>query len=134
MKRTGFTLPVFLLLLVGLFFASWAKAQSNQNSWGVGNIHEGAAVGVIVGAAAIVGLTTTYLVMHNRGVAVGCVAQSDGKRIFVDSQGRVYSLVADSQSPPIGERVKLKGHKTGPASARSFQLQKVLKDYGSCQS
>ena len=34
---------------------------------------------------------------------------------------------------PIGDRAKLKGHKAGPASAPSFQAERVLKDYGHCQ-
>jgi hypothetical protein len=123
-------------LLTGLFAATPANAQSSKNSgFGVGSIHihEGLVVGAIVGIAAVAGVGITYLVLHNRGVVVGCIAESGGKKTLVDSDKRVYSLLDTGPSLPVGERAKLKGHKSGPASAPSFQVKKVLKDYGHCQ-
>jgi hypothetical protein len=123
------------LLFAELFAATPANAQSSQNpGFGVGNIHQGLAVAAIVGVAAVAGVGITYLVLHNRGVAVGCIAESGGKRTLVGSDKRVYSLLDTGPSLPVGERAKLKGHKSGPASAPSFQVEKVLKDYGHCQS
>jgi hypothetical protein len=84
---------------------------------------------VVVGVAVGVG---TYLVLHNRGVAVGCITESGGKKTLVGSDKKVYSLLDTGPSLSVGERVKLKGHKSGPASTRSFQVEKVLKDYGPC--
>jgi hypothetical protein len=129
----------FAGLSLALFFAASftetsANAQSSQNpGFGVGNIHQGLAVGVIVGVAAVAGVGVTYLVLHNRGVAVGCIAESGGKRTLVGSDKKVYSLLDTGPSLPVGERAKLKGHKSGPASAPSFQVEKVLRDYGHCQ-
>jgi len=98
----------------------------------VGNIHEGLVIGVAVGVAAVMTVGITYVVLHNRGVEVGCVAESGGKRTLL-AAGTLYSL-ADSGPPlPVGERVKLKGHKSGPASSPSFQVDRVLKDYGPCK-
>jgi hypothetical protein len=111
-----------------------ANAQSNQNSgYGVGNIHHGLVVGVAVGVVAVAGVGITYLVLHNRGVAVGCITESGGKRTLVRSGKAVYSLSDTGPPLPIGERVKLKGHKSGPSASPSFQVDKVLKDYGHCQ-
>jgi hypothetical protein len=90
-------------------------------------------VGVIVGIAAVAGVGITYLVLHNRGVAVGCITESGGKRTLVSSDKKVYSLLDSGPTLPVGERAKLKGHKSGPSSVPSFQVEKVLKDYGHCQ-
>jgi hypothetical protein len=85
---------------------------------------------VVVGVGLGVGIT--YLVLHNRGIAVGCITESGGKRILVVSNQKRYSLFNAGPSLPIGERAKLKGRMSGPASAPSFQVEKVLKDYGPC--
>jgi hypothetical protein len=99
----------------------------------VGNIHEGLVVGALVGIAAVVGVGIAFLVLHNRGVVVGCIAESGGKRTLVLSDKKVYSLVDTGPPLPIGERAKLKGHKSGSAPAPSFRVERVLKDYGRCQ-
>jgi len=99
-----------------------ANAQANQNSgYGVGNIHHGLVVGVAVGLASVAGVGITYLVLYNRGVAVGCIDESGGKKTLVRSGKAVYSLSDTGPPLPVGERVKLKGHKSGPASAPSFR-------------
>jgi hypothetical protein len=121
------------LLFGALYTSATANAQSGQNpNFGVGNIHHGLAVGAVAGVAAIVGVGITYLVLHNRGVADGCIAESGGKRTFVGSDKKVYLLIDSGLSLPVGERAKLKGHRSGPASAPSFKVEKVLKDYGRC--
>jgi len=112
-----------------------ASAQSSQNgNFGVGNIHEGLVYGVIAGVAVVVGVGVTYLVLHNRGVAVGCITESGGKKTLTGSDKKVFSLVDGGPALPVGDRAKLKGHKSGPSSAPSFQVEKVLKDYGHCQA
>jgi hypothetical protein len=92
-------------------------------------------VGAIVGvaAAAGVGITVFVVVLHNRGVAVGCIAESAGKKTLVSSDKSVYTLLGDGPFPPPGERVKLQGHKSGRAANRLFRAEKILKDYGKCQ-
>src|SRR5579863_130164 len=87
------------ILSLALFSAMPANAQSNQNSgFGVGNVHKGLAVGVAVGVAAAAGIGITYLVIHSRGVLVGCIAESGGKRTLQSSDRRAYSL--PDTSPP----------------------------------
>lgn len=120
-------------LVLGIFTLTSANAQSSGGGLGtIGPIHKGLVVGVIAGVGAVAGVGITYLVLHNRGVAVGCIAESGGKRTFVGSDKKVYSLLDTGPSLRVGERAKLKGHKSGPASAPSFQVEKVLKDYGPC--
>jgi hypothetical protein len=118
-------------LLAGLV----SPASAESPGYGVGSIDKGLLVGAIVGVAAVVGagIAITYVVLHNREVASGCVAESGGKKTLVREDKKVYSLVAIGPSLPVGERVKLKGHKSGPSSAPAFQVERVLKDYGRCQ-
>jgi hypothetical protein len=121
------------LLCGSLYTSATANAQSGQNpNFGVGNIHHGLAVGAVAGVVAIAGVGITYLVLHNRGVAEGCIAESGGKRTLVSSDKKVYSLIDSVPSLPVGERARLKGHRSGPSSAPSFKVEKVLKDYGRC--
>jgi hypothetical protein len=112
-----------------------ATSARADNQFGVGSIDRGLVVGAVVGvaAAAGVGITVLVVVLHNRGVAAGCIVESAGKKTLVGSDKRVYTLLGDGPFPPPGERVKLKGHKSGRSSDRSFQVEKVLKDYGKCQ-
>ena len=131
-NRFRFAAVSAVLLLTMLHSPTSAEAQSNPPGFGVGPIHKGLAGGVVVGAAAVVGVGITFLVLHNRGVLTGCITESGGKKTLVSS-GELYSLVETGSSLPIGDRAKLKGHKQGPASAPSFQVNKVLKDYGHCQ-
>jgi hypothetical protein len=120
--------------LVSILFAvTPANAQSQNSGYGVGNVHHGLAVGVAVGVASVAGVGITYLVLHNRGVAEGCIAESGGKRTLIRSRKVAYSLSETGPPLPVGERVKLKGHTSGPASAPSFQVEKLLKDYGRCK-
>jgi hypothetical protein len=110
-----------------------ANAQSGSNTgFGVVNIHEGMAVGVIFGVVAALGIGITWLVLHNRGVVEGCINQSAGRNTLVDSGGKVYALAEGGPALPVGERVKLKGHKSGSKAAPAFQAGKLLKDYGRC--
>ena len=126
--------PGLALLLTGLFAPTPANAQSTPSSgFGVGNIDHGLVVGIIVGVAAVAGVGIAYLILHNRGVLVGCIAEAGGKKTLVDSGKKVYSLLDTGPSLPTGERAKLKGRKSGPASTPSFQVERVLKDYGHCQ-
>lgn len=131
---SGFGRLVIVVLSSALLAVTPANAQSNQNSgYGVGNLHHGLVVGVAVGVGVVAGVGITYLVIHKRGVVTGCIAESGGKRTLFSSDKRVYILLDTSPALPVGERIKLKGHKAGPASSPTFQVEKTLKDYGRCQ-
>ena len=122
-------------LVLGLFVLTSANAQSSGTPFAIAPVSKGLVVGVIVGVV-VVGVGAAFLayyVLHNRGVAVGCIAEAGGKTTLVLSDKRVYSLLATGPPLPVGERVKLKCHKSGPASAPLFQVEKVLKDYGPCK-
>jgi hypothetical protein len=109
-----------------------ANAQSGQPAPLSVNIHEGLAIGAVVGVVALAAAVVAFLVLHNRAVAVGCIAESGGKKTFAGSDKKIYTLLDTGQPLPVGDRAKLKGHKSGPASAPSFRVDKVLKDYGRC--
>ena len=120
-------------LVLGLFAVTSASATSLASA-PIGKLATDVklvVVGIVVVGAGVG--VVTYLVLHNRGVAVGCIAESGGKKTFVASDQTRYSLLDTGPALPVGERAKLKGHKSGPATAPSFQVEKVLKDYGPCQ-
>jgi hypothetical protein len=119
------------VLVLGLLAHSSARAQTSVPDFsGVGKeLTAGVIVGIVVVAAAGVGIT--YYVL-NKGVAEGCVAEAVGKKTLVDSNKKVYSLLDGGFALLVGDHVKLKGHKSGPKSAPSIQVEKVLKVYGPC--
>jgi len=115
-----------------LFALSSSRAQASE-SFGPyippGEV-VGAIIGVVVVAVAAVGIP--YYVL-TKDVAEGCVAEADGERTLVVSDKKVFSLLDGGPSLPVGDHVKLKGHKSGTKSAPSIQVEKVLKVYGPCK-
>jgi hypothetical protein len=130
-RRSG--ILCLALLVAGLFTATPAIAQNS--GFKIEPIDKGLVVGAIVGIAVVAAaaVVVIYLVVHNHGAVVGCIVESGGKKTLVSSDKKVYSLADSGPQLPVGERAKLKGHKSGPGSAPTFQVVKVLKDYGHCQ-
>jgi len=127
----------FIAAVLAIFCAACFDTPANAQSpraagYGVGNIDEGLVVGALVGIGAVLGLGITYLVLHNRGVVEGCITQSGATTTLVRG-GKTVSLSTTGPSLPVGDRAKLKGHKSGQEPSLSFQVEKVLKDYGRCQ-
>jgi hypothetical protein len=87
----------------------------------------------LAGSGVALGFVIVHSSIHGRQIAEGCITEADGKRTIVDSSQRVYSLLDSGVSVPVGQRAKLKGYKSGPKSAPTFQVDKVLKVYGPCQ-
>ena len=113
-----------------------AYSQSSQNSgFGVGPVDKGLVVGAIVGVGVAIaaGITVTYFIVHNRGVAVGCIAEVDGRRTLSGDDKKTYALADGGPSLPVGDRLKVKGRKTNSPSMPSLQVERILKDYGRCQ-
>jgi len=113
-------------LVLGLFVLTSARASSLDTDVKL------LVAGIALGGAAV-GVGITYLVLHERRLVVGCIAESGGKKTLTTSDQKVYSLPDTGPPLPIGERAKLKGHKSGSRSAPSFLVEKVVKDYGRCQ-
>jgi hypothetical protein len=94
------------------------------------------ATGIAIGAGVAAGVAVAYLALRNRPAVVGCVeASSDGTKLMNDKDQKTYALIASNGvvlSP--GERVALKGKKTtDDAGKLSFEVHKLVKDYGSCK-
>jgi hypothetical protein len=119
-------------LVLGLVAQSSTRAQTSvPDLSGVGKeLTAGVIVGIVVVAVAGVGIT--YYVL-NKGVTEGCVSEAGGKKTLVDSSKKVYLLLDGGPALLVGNHVKLKGHKSGPKSAPSIQVEKVLKVYGPCK-
>ena len=109
-----------------------------QTSGGYGNIgpSKGEVVGIIVGAAAaltVVGFII-YHETHKHSSITGCVAPgADGLTLKNEKDKNVYVLSGDSAALRAGERVTLKGKKIkGSIEKPSFQVEKLTRDYGTC--
>jgi hypothetical protein len=109
-----------------------------QTNGGYGNIgpSKGEVIGIIVGAAAaltVVGLII-YHETHKHPSITGCVAPvADGLTLKNEKDKKVYVLSGDSAALRAGERVTLKGQKIkGSFEKPSFQVEKLTRDYGTC--
>src|ERR1700683_4138138 len=103
-------------LVLGLLALTSASAEASEVL---------AIVAGLAGSGVALGFVIVHASIHSRQIAEGCIAEADGKRTFVDSSQRVYSLLDSGVSVPVGQRAKLKGYKSGPKSAPTFQVDKV---------
>lgn len=107
-----------------------------------GGYSSGTGIGIGVAAAAGVGILIYAL--HHRGASptqaslVGCTqagAGGEGITLVNEKDKEAYTLVAGSTDLKPGERVELTGKKTQDGSGkRTFQVQKLAKDYGPCKT
>ena len=96
----------------------------------------GEIVGIIVGAAAaitVVGILI-YREAHKHPSITGCIASGvDGLTLNNEKDKKVYALSGDSAALRPGERVTLTGKKIKDSDGKpSFQVEKLTKDYGTC--
>ena len=127
------------------FLASTAFAQYGGGGTGMGTgagtpgyvppkngYGTGKAVGIGIGAAAGVGVL--FLALHHPGAVTGCVRQTDdGLRLVEEKKNKSYALEAGSVDVKPGDRVELKGKKSGgKAGADMFHPTQVVKNLGSC--
>jgi hypothetical protein len=115
-------------LVLGVFALTPASAEASPSSGEVVAVIAG-----LAGAGAALGFAIVHSSVDSHQIAEGCITEADGKRTLMDSSKRVYSLLDSGVSVPVGQRAKLKGYKSGPKSAPTFQVDKVLKVYGPCQ-
>ena len=93
----------------------------------------GTAVGAAAGVGAGVGIG--YLVLRNHRTVVGCVQPtSGGIKLMNEKDQRTYALLASNVSLNPGERVVLRGRKSKDDTGKpTFEVAKLVKDYGSCR-
>lgn len=131
-RRSRFA-RTFLLVLVAITLLAATTPDAEALTFGGAGIDKGAVAGVIVGIVVVIAAAVTFLVLHeeHRGIVVGCIAGPVGRKTLVTSGGKVYTL-AEGPAVSVGDRVKLKGHRSGPNSSPIFQVDRVLADYGRC--
>lgn len=93
----------------------------------------GKAIGIGVGAAAA-GAGVLFLALHHHGGVTGCVQKTDdGLRLVDEKKNKSYALEAGSVDLKAGDRVELKGKKSGgDGEAQMFAPTKMVKNLGSC--
>lgn len=127
--RTSTALVLCLLLVLPSF---------PQTNGSYGNIGPSKAeiVGIVVGVVAAITVAglLVYRQTHNHPSITGCVASSaDGLTLQNEKDKKVYALSGDSVALKAGERVALKGKRSKDSNGKpSFQVEKLSKDYGTC--
>jgi len=92
--------------------------------------------GIAIGAGAAAGVTIGYLALRHHGTIVGCVEPSaEGIKLMNEKDRNTYALLASNKvSLAPGERVSLRGKKSKDESGKpTFQVAKLVKDYGACK-
>ncbi len=123
----GHLLRITLGICLTVFLASSAQAQYGGGGTGTGTgtpgtpgyvppkngYGSGKAIGIGVGAAAA-GAGVLFLALHHRGGVTGCVQKTDdGLRLVDEKKNKSYTLEAGSVDLKPGDRVELKGKKSG---------------------
>jgi hypothetical protein len=124
--RTSVALALCLLLVLPAFPQTGGQIGPSK----------GEVVGIIVGAAAaitVVGILI-YRETHKHPSITGCVANgTDGLNLKNERDKKIYTLSGDSSALRVGDRVALKGKKIKDSGGKlSFQVEKLTKDYGTC--
>lgn len=136
-------LAIFLGLALGAqAFAQYGGAGGGSTgSTGVytapkgGYGSHGAAIGAAVAAGVGAGIGIGYLVLRSHRTVVGCVEpSSDGVKLMNEKDQHTYALLAANVSLNPGERVAVRGKKSKDDSGKpTFQVAKLVKDYGACR-
>src|SRR6266403_1351749 len=142
----GHLLRITLGICLTVFLASSAQAQYGGGGTGTGTgtpgyvppkngYGSGKAIGIGVGAAAA-GAGVLFLALHHRGGVTGCVQKTDdGLRLVDEKKNKSYTLEAGSVDLKPGDRVELKGKKSGgDGGAQMFAPTKMVKKLGSCDA
>jgi hypothetical protein len=143
----GSALRMMLGICLTVFLASSAMAQYGGGGTGMGTgtpgtpgyvppksgYGSGKAIGIGVGAAAA-GAGVLFLALHHHGGVTGCVQKTDdGLRLVDEKKNKSYALEAGSVDLKAGDRVELKGKKSGgDGGAQMFAPTKMVKNLGSC--
>lgn len=124
------TVVAFCLILAAPVF---------PQSGGYGNIgpSKGEVVGIIVGAAVVVG-AAGYLVYrgtHKHASIQGCISSDqNGLSLRNEKDNKTYVLAGDLAALGPGQKVALSGKKRKDSVGKlTFQVQILTKDYGACQ-
>ena len=145
----GHLLRITLGICLTVFLASSAQAQYGGGGTGTGTgtpgtpgyvapkngYGSGKAIGIGVGAAAA-GAGVLFLALHHRGGVTGCVQKTDdGLRLVDEKKNKSYTLEAGGVDLKAGDRVELKGKKSGgDGGAQMFAPTKMVKKLGSCDA
>jgi hypothetical protein len=125
--RSSAVLALCLLLALPTF--------SQTGLGGIGP-SKGEVVAIIVGlAAALTGVGfLVYHETHKHPSVTGCVASgADRLTLQNEKDKKAYALSGDSAALKAGERVTVKGKKVKDSGGKpSFEVEKLIKDYGAC--
>ncbi len=123
---------LFTLLLSSSAFAQYGGGTGSTPTYGSGK-----AIAAGVGAAAA-GAGVLYLTLHHRGSVTGCVIANDSDTpltLVDDKKHQTYSILPGGSNLKSGERLELRGKRSKDGKgAKTFQVSKVVKNLGSCDT
>ena len=128
--RTSTALALCLLLAVTAF-------PQIGNLGNLGNIgpSKGEIITIIAGVADAITAVGffVYHETHKHPSITGCAAfGADGLTLQNEKDKRVYALSGDCAALKAGERVTVRGKKVQDFAGPSFQVDRLTKDFGSC--
>jgi hypothetical protein len=88
----------------------------------------------LVGAAAAVGTVglAIYFVHRSHTSLTGCIEQTEHGFSMTAKDGKTYELDNPPSEVKDHKRLSLRGHQVKAASRRSFRVDRVSRDYGTC--
>lgn len=130
-RRIGSTL-VIAVILCG---STVVRAQSGGRIAGPSG---GQVAGAAIGVGAAVAIVTFVALNHGNHSLTGCVFEDANGMKLRASDSKVYTLRGGSAAIKPGNKVKLHGSRVkklkGVDSDQTFDVEKVSKDYGPCQT
>lgn len=132
--RLCFRLLVFVLYVALAFVTVPAQGQTG----GIGP-SKGEVAGVIAGIVAVgigIGVGVYFLARRPPSVTGCAVSSQSGTELQNEGDHQTYLLTGDTANIKAGDRIKVSGKKQKKAKSgeRSFLVEKVSKDYGSCKA
>lgn len=117
------------LCFTTLILLSFSRPAAAANSYCNGC--EAAIVGVAVGIGAGIGVGI-YFIHRSHTSLSGCVQQTDHGLSMIAKDGNIYELLNAPSEVKARERLSLRGRKIKSASGRTFRVDHISRDYGSC--
>jgi hypothetical protein len=128
-QRTFWRGVVVVILCVALATPAGAQVGIGRNP-----VPTGAIVGAVAGIAAVVVIVAVVLT-HKKKIT-GCANANDkGMSVTDETDKQTYALSGNTTDIKAGERVRLQVKKmksTQKGGAPTWQVEKLIKDYGSC--
>jgi len=127
-----------LFLCAALATTCLTSSQAGGQTGHIGPSNSAIAGGIAGITAGMAGIAVAVGVVHSHHVLSGCVVNGSNGPELKTSDAKTWSLEGNSANIKPGDRVKVhgarSGHKKTASGAEVFTVDKVVKDYGVCET